>query len=207
MQKFIQDLIQILQKYVYSIDEKNLNKKISIDVKYIFIILFTLITSCVTLNKVKHDENRKKISDNDFQNFNGDYSIFPKGELFRTLDLALLNDSPYTYDNKLDSNITLNLYGISLTKIKATLIVNNKIIKTKLLNGKIKDDYFHVQKSYKVKFWFIFNGLTIQKTRIGILNNNNLSVDTSTEGAGFLFFLPFGGSGGDIYGLEYAKIE
>lgn len=45
------------------------------------------------------------------------------------------------------------------------------------------------------------------RTRIGLLNNNNLTVDSARDGIGFLIFIPAFGSGGDLYGLEYEKVE
>ncbi len=156
------------------------------------------LTSCAPLKKITPAENRRSISENNFQVLNGDYRATNNSG--RTLAEALFKGTI-----KSDSSTTINLQCLDKGRIKITLRHQGKILNETTIKGKIKNDYFIVKPLYELRFWFIINGVSVTKTRIGSLNNTNLTVDTATDGIGLLIVIPAFNSGGAIYGLEYER--
>jgi hypothetical protein len=163
-----------------------------------FLLLLLLsLTSCASLDRVAPNENRKILSDKNFEILNGDYKAD-----------ANLAGAFFSKIHKVDTTAVMNLQFIDKGSVKVTLLKQDTILDERIVKGKIRQDYFKARLSYDFSFWFIIiNGLGITRTRIGLLNNTNLTVDTVRDGMGLLVVIPVFSSGGALYGLEYERLE
>ncbi len=174
----------------------------------IIVVISGLVSSCATLKKSNQIDYSLQNLDNKYKELEGDYRVYSTDTTYRTLEFSLFYKGQYNYNNFPDSNVRINLKVIDKRRLKVTLYDGNEILNQKIRRGKIKDSYFQINRSIRIyPFWIILNGLGIHKTRVGLLTNGNLLVDTANDGIALLVIFPFFGKGDQHYGLEFEKIN
>lgn len=111
---------------------------------FLFLVLL-ILTSCASLEKVTPNENRKTISEKNFEMFNGDYKAINNSG-------SSLADSFFEKIHKRDSNAVMNLKFIDKSSVKVTLLSQDTIVDERIVKGKIRDDYFKARLSYRFRF-------------------------------------------------------
>ncbi len=178
---------------------------------YILFSFILLFSSCRELSIPSSYEGKQYLTEKNLKSINGTYKDFPN-DRSTSLDFALLFKKVKFHSANLpDSNTSVKLEIIDKRHLKITVLQDGNIIKTKTKRGRILEGYFYLNQSAFFRFWFILNVVGFQQTRIGLLNNNNITLDTYQIGnGGFLVIIPipFGG-GPDIEtdDLEYPRIE
>ncbi len=172
----------------------------------IIFLLFFLTCSCATLDIPKTYKNLQVIGEDNIKMMNGNYNVISKDNSYRTLEFVLFKTKEkYPLASLRDSTYMLNLDFINNKRLKVTLLQGNEILKTKIRKGKIQGGYFVLNKSFYGTFWLIINSFGEQTSRIGLLKNNNITVDTFNGGAVFIVIIPFGGSDSELYNLEFER--
>ncbi len=85
------------------------------------------------------------------------------------------------------------------------LLAISAAIKTRIIKGKIKDDYFVFTRRNVSPFWFIINGFGKKTARLGVLNNGDLIVDSRHVIVATIIILPFTGGREQQYDLIFTK--
>ena len=174
------------------------------------ILLITLvgISSCTGLKKLPSNNTRINLTDKNLSAFNGKYEVMTIDSSYRTLDYALLVKSPYDYKNIPSKEDYISMEVISKKKIRVSSFENDQLIHSKILKGKLKNNHFVFRTRFVVPFFFLaINGLSFQKTRIGLLENGNLTMDTAGGGVALLGVFPMGGGDSKHYKHIFRKIK
>jgi hypothetical protein len=162
--------------------------------------------SCTLLDKVPRDRVSTIDRAEHLANLNGDYRIFSTDTSHVTLNWAMLRNSRFDFYNRPDSNDWVRLTFIDPRRLEIRFFVDGKLAKRDIQKGKFVDRHFELKPIVKVPVCLIvFNILGIQKTRIGLSQDNNLIVDTSGGGFLLLGLFPLLSGGDANYGLAYAR--
>jgi hypothetical protein len=177
-----------------------------IKVSQIIILLFVLLTSCVSSkNFYLHYSNISHLG-NSLSKLNGSYFNYPQ-ELDindvmyyqRNTSLDKLIFAPfhfYKWDEKRNFEGAVIIEVLSKNRIKVSYINlnNNERIKSKILNGKFINNYFEVNTRRKIiGFPFTYFTLDIEKLRIGLSVEGDLLIACKRYHFGSLFII-FGDS-------------
>ncbi len=165
----------------------------------IIIITSLFLASCITTLKPPTPNNdRQPLSEATISKLNGDYDVQSKKSYNITLDFAL------TFDK--DPNLTkVTIETIDGKHIRAKLYNRDSLIISRIIKGKIKDDYFVFTRRNVSPFWFIINGFGKKTARLGVLNNGDLIADSRHVIVGTIIILPFTGGREQVYDLIFTK--
>ncbi|OJJ20538.1 hypothetical protein BKI52_18970 [marine bacterium AO1-C] len=100
----------------------------------------------------------------------------------------------YKIKPKSKNKYTFKVQQISAKRLLITFFENNKVLKKYNCKAKVKADGFVYLKNKNFNFLalaFLFGGYSIKKTRLFINTNQQLIVETTLKGIGFVFFTPF----------------
>lgn len=181
------------------VDKSRMKKGIGI-----LLTLSILLTSCLNLRPISSNEKRiqtitTKQLDGVFQNIAIDSS-------FRSLEWVFMQSDDLTRSDF--AELKIELKSIDENQLEVKSIGDNKIIKTKIINGEFKNGYFVLKR--RMKFdpkYILLNGYVESKTRIGLLNNGNLTVDTENGACALLVVIPVFCTDTEHYGLEFYKVN
>jgi hypothetical protein len=176
-------------------------------IKYLKLIpLIFLLYSCKILDQPKSTKDLQEINENNLKLMNGSYNVFSTDSTYRTLDDILFKmKGIYNFANLPDSTVKINLEFIDSERLKVSLLKGDEILKMKIRKGRIQDGYFTLNRTLYGTFWFIINALGEQTSRIGLLKNNNITVDTYNGGVSFIVVLPIGGADSELYNIEFER--
>ncbi|WP_338770040.1 hypothetical protein WAF17_11125 [Bernardetia sp. ABR2-2B] len=178
----------------------------------ILLFLILAFTSCATFKKNSLNENRISLSENDLKKFEGTFKIVSKDSSERNLDASLLKYYSFRilslkkrvfeeYDCK------INLSFLDKNHLRVELINDTTIIELRVLKFKVKESYIVLKKTNEFRFFILMNGIHTINTRIALLENENLTIDSISSYLGFLLILPLGDHKREYYGLEFERIE
>ena len=92
-------------------------------------------------------------------------------------------------------------------RIKVTLLSNGQIEKEKILKGKLSQNTFEFNRRSFLVPLVLMNYYEDRKTRIAILQNGNLCLDTYTQALGNFFIFPWTGGVYSAEDLEFESVE
>jgi len=181
--------------------------------KILILLLISIVTSCATLDKNVINEHSVSLTPENLSQLNGIYkrkSIddtlnirgYDNSNLFRCF---FLKPDRYGWTDSLQNDF-VKIDVINKNRIKISLIKNGIIEKSKTLKGKIVENTFEFKKRFSLIPLVFLNFSETRKTRVEIMQNGNLLVDTFYEAiANFLIF-PWGMN---YYGydLEFKKVK
>ena len=123
-----------------------------------------------------------------------------------TLEHIFTYSSKFHYRNLPGKNDFIQLTVIDGKHIKASLLANNEVVKTKIIKGRITNNYFEFHTSH-FKFRFIINVYEQQSGRLALSNEGDLYVDVNRGGGAFLVFMPIPLSfaSDDGYNLKFKR--
>lgn len=178
--------------------------------KYVIVLLLNSIFffSCVSLKSISHNPKRIILSNSNSEILNGKYLIIGLGEYTGYLNSYLLTNRNPFQKTFPDSNDFVQLKLIDKNKMKISVFQNGKKIQEEIVKGKIEENYFQFKPRFNIHlFTLILNAYNTNDTRISILKNGNLTLDSEQTSCGFLLIMPLVGSEGKKYNLEFQRIE
>jgi hypothetical protein len=103
---------------------------------------------------------------------------------------------------------TVKIVPLKPNRLEYSYFINDSLVTSKILRGKIKDGYFMQRTKFGIEFTFgpLLWGPGTQKFAYGITNENNLIYWESHGGIAVFIVLPFFAGGGDSK-HEYKRIE
>ncbi|MCL2328242.1 MAG: hypothetical protein FWC39_06980 [Bacteroidetes bacterium] len=174
----------------------------------IYLLGFVLFYNCATHTKLINTEP-KNISTFSVENFNGNYCNKNKERV---------SDSAYSslWDNLCENRIFgkrkvsyTDLSVVSLkfesNKLIVNLIENENIVATKILKGKVKDNYVSIRKIRRfipIPFFLWYNS---NKIILGNLDNGDLVLKDKYNSFGWFLFFADGSDG--IFSAGYEKLN
>jgi hypothetical protein len=181
----------------------------------LFLISFCAIcfSSCtlfrpLPLEPIHNDKSVQRIGKSDLSRFNGDYEILSGDSSSFTLDYTFTCKSLFNLKKLPGEKDYINLSALNEKHIKATLFVNDKIVKSKIVKGHMDNNYFKFHTThFSLKYIFIL--YRQQTNRLALSNEEDLFLDTNSGGIGFLLIMPIplSGSSADTYNLKFKKIK
>jgi len=173
--------------------------------KALLLIPSLFLASCITtLKPTTPNDSRLPINKTSITKLNGDYNTRSKNNSVISLDWALTFNKDISVRSQIiPSKVTIA--AIDERHIKVMLYNGDSLIKTRVIKGKIKDDYFTFKQRSISPFWFIINGFGKNKTRLGLLNTGDLIVDSRSVIVATLIILPFSGGRKEEYNMIFNK--
>ncbi len=196
--------------------------------KNIILLFFILaFSSCATFKENSLNENRVFLSENNLKKFEGTFKIVSKDTSERTLDKSLVNHYSFkkrdntensldSYKLKVDRKLNeesenrwkINLKMIDKNHVKMELYEDTAIIESRVLKFKIIEDYLFIKKATKFNtLLLLLNGNHTLNTRVGLLENENITLDSVSTYLAFLVIMPLGDHKREYYGLEFERID
>ncbi len=167
------------------------------------IILTIFFFSCSTLKYINPNDNRSTLMQTSLSSLNGDYEILSVDTSRTTLDFALTFKKYRRFDIK--SNYKVSLKAIDNQHIETSIFKNDTLLKTKVLKGKIENNYFCFNIKKLSPFYFIFNVFGNKKTRIGKLESGDLLVDCRHFQVATLVIIPLTGGRDEEYDMVFRR--
>ncbi|WP_166962268.1 hypothetical protein [Yeosuana marina] len=133
-------------------------------------------------------EGFKILSENKLNQLKGSYSRLPISG--RDSDTSDLFWNFYLRGHDKGDNDFVTLDVIDQRRIKVSLIHNDSIVNSKILKGRLKNNRFVFNRRTVIYPFLLANVYKDSKVRIGLLNNNNLSVDCKMTSFSTWLILP-----------------
>ena len=184
-------------------------------------LLISLLSSCKTTSQdYLYSEPEKSVIMQNLSNLNGSYYNYPLGiningdisdfDMSQNPSLnQLLLESPFgknewgfrpPYEGVIDISV------LSDDKIKINYSKDGELLKSKILKGVFKDNYYSFNYIRKIMgFPLIFFSYKEQKVDLALLPNGDLKVYLSFHSFGGVFVLM--GSGSDKYELTFKRMN
>ncbi len=187
---------------------KELNGGGRFPVHLVFFIITILVSSCNTIKPIVQNDSLQTLTENDLSKFNGDYGIFSTELSSTTSEFALTYGRKFDLQSLPKTNDRINLASMDHKHLKVSVYKNDKLVKTKIIRGYLAQNYFQYKLthlSFLHPFYFIINGYSTQRNRIGLLKNGDLTLDTETGGVLLLVVMPTFGSGDAHYNIVFKR--
>ncbi len=174
--------------------------------RYLYFLLLLFLGSCAPFNHAPGHSELNSLTEENLSSLNGEYSIFSTDTTYRTLEYSLMMTSNFNMLKHPEEGDYIGIKYLGDNTIEANLFVGDSLAQTEKLKGRIKNGYFYLKPMRSVSpFYLLLNGYTSQRTRIGLLENNNLILDNYSGGCAFLVIFPIMCADGGAYNAEYAK--
>lgn len=178
------------------------------------VLMVGLLASCSTLADPTPDNGRIALNTENVSALNG---IYQRGSLRDTLKTAhhcpdnlfhslFLMPGRYIWHDTLSEDV-VKMEVLDAKRIKVTLLSNGKIEKEKILKGKLSGNTFQFNRRSFLIPLVVMNYYEDRITRIAVLQNGNLSLDTHTQALGNFFIIPWTGGSYSGQDLEFKKIN
>lgn len=182
--------------------------------KAVLLLLTGLLCSCSTLKEPVLNDQRIEMTSENLAAMNGIYRRsavsdtisdrhYCPNNLFHSL---FLYPGRYLWDTKNEGDL-VELEVIDAKKIKVTLWVDGKIDKEKILKGKIASNTFEFNRRSLLVPLLFMNYYEDRKTRISVLQNGNLSMDTATGAVGNFLIIPWASGHYSAENSEFEKVR
>jgi hypothetical protein len=178
-----------------------------------FVLCLCFFTSCtltkpLPLKPFGSTDSIQKIEKTGLSKLNGNYAILSvDSETLCSLDETFFY-LYLPYEKKLVTSNYVAIKAIDDNHISVTLFVDSKMIKTKIVKGRLVNNYFEFHTT-QLKFRFIINAYSQQSSRLALWKDGSLYLDNNHGVIGFFVILPIplSGSSIDIYHLKFARRE
>ncbi|WP_188406466.1 hypothetical protein [Psychroflexus salis] len=105
-----------------------------------------------------------------------------------------------------------DIYFIQLSiidekEISAKLFKGEILLESKKLKGRIRNNYFRIRTDFKFYIeYIILNRYTTDYTRIGLLQNKNITVDSMGGTCGLILFFPVFCDGNETNNNQFERL-
>ncbi|AXP81618.1 hypothetical protein CJ739_2545 [Mariniflexile rhizosphaerae] len=175
---------------------------------YIYKLLFLIIilfSSCISTKKLIRNSTTE-ISEFDKNNLDGIYSNINKQAENNSLWFILTKTITQKFNQTSIENYNVKITLSNDKTLNIKLVKQDSILEEYNLPGKIKNQYFSVDKDLKlIPFYPIYYIRNEQKTIVGNDKDGNLVLVNGFESEGAILFLGNGNNG--IYEYKFEKIK
>ncbi len=170
--------------------------------KCLIILVCGLLYSCVSTRKVQNQS--LEVAKFDTAKFNGNYANYAGTGYNKGLFEKLCTEVPFS--NATGDSILINFNFENKNTLVITTVNNGKIMQTKKLKGRIKNNYFSVRrKLFLIPFPFIVYSHDETKILLGNDKNGNLILKLGHHSVFWVFIMAAGESYVSQY--QYKKIN
>ena len=183
-------------------------------IQHVFVFLCSVFfSSCTLLSPLSLKPPEKNAAEQrseivSLSQFNGEYLMFPDGISpgNYSLDDLFTYKSVFSSDKLPEPNDYIRLQAIDERRLKATLFVNDRIVKSRIIKGRRSGSFFEFHRSH-MAFKFISTIYSKQTGRLTLTKEQNLCMDINSGGIAFFLFvpIPLSGSAHDTYSLMYLR--
>lgn len=172
------------------------------------IIFAILISSCASFTNPNSYIAESIENVDELQQLNGKFAVFQEDCNERNLASMLHFDTEVICIEEQKDRYFIELSVIDKKEVLAKLFKGDFLLEEKNLKGRIKDNYFRKRTDFYFNIaYVILNIYTEDDTRIGILQNKNLSVDTTGGTCGLFIVFPIFCAGGDSNNNEFERLH
>jgi hypothetical protein len=175
--------------------------------KQLYIFIIVALTGCTSVKKAQSNFDVAKIKSNDLSLFDGIYQN--KCEKCEAEIYSLWSTIDYKSE-KLDdwTDLFVKIDVDNNLRLKAELIRDKKIIDTRILEGKIADNYFQLKRQWKTDFKFIILwSLGDSSVKLAINEEKELVVLRESGGIALLVAFPVFGADSPLIETKYKRAE
>lgn len=171
-----------------------------------FLAAACVFNACAGLKPPAGTDKLVTLGPSTLHQLNGSYEVMPTPPSWPSLEWSLLLTDHLDLRSKPDTRI--EIHWLDKRHMEVKLFGGEKLIASKIRKGRLKGRYFQLKPVKKISFfWLVLNGYVSMHTRVGLLENGNLSLDTTWGGCALLVFFPIGCGGPEHdYGLEFQRI-
>jgi len=163
------------------------------------LIIFTCLinTSCASFRENSANKNLIELSTENISLINGVYlnntdkKVLPSDYFWGANYKMKEYESVYKLVYEKNYPYYIKLKALNDRQIEITIIVDDKILKSYTINGKLKNGYFEQNRKMYIIPALIINVYHSSKFRIGLLNNGNLVTDYRKIEFGIVLTPPF----------------
>lgn len=171
---------------------------------YMIITIGTI--SCASIDPLKSMDGRIPLSKHNLEQLEGEYFI-------HITDTNKVEAKDIIYFNALFEQSTTSDERIKIEKLnnhnlKATLFSGDSIVDSSIIRGRLKDNQFLAVTEHKTNsFLVLFQSFTASRSRLGVMENRNLVIDSRNWGCATFLVMPIACSEGFpiSYTFERAK--
>jgi len=134
----------------------------------------------------------KPLNSSNISILDGDYKCTVDTITYFTLADNLISNYQFRYSKfEHRDSVVCNIKLIDPKNLRVRIIRNGLLEYEKVLKGKIHDNYFYIDnQTYKERYFgFILKVIEKRKSRIGVLQNDNLIFDNRTLYTSSMFFI------------------
>ncbi|MEP0211596.1 MAG: hypothetical protein ABJD66_00155 [Cellulophaga sp.] len=176
-----------------------------------YFCFFLVMCSCATLKNTPTAANRVELTADNLHLINSTYqnniknttyaSEFFWGSFFSKKE----SDAVFGNESKEKPPFFITLKAVNKKRINATVTVNDSVLKTIKIRGRIKNGYFEQNRKMYIIPIAIINVAYSSKFRIGLMSNSNVTTDFQKIETGTVYFFhPFNNNIAS-YNLEHKK--
>lgn len=177
-------------------------------------LLAGLLASCATLDEPSRDNGRTALQAENISALNGYYRRASLPDTLKTnhhcpnnlFHSLFLMPGRYLWHDTLSEDL-VKMEVLDAKRIKVTLLSNGQIEKEKILKGRLSENTFEFNRRSFLVPLLLMNYYEDRKTRIALLQNGNLCLDTYTQALGSFFIFPWAGGAYSAQDLEFEKVE
>lgn len=167
----------------------------------VILILSVLFMGCSTFKKPVNDSNSVALTSENLNQLNGSYKRYSIENLDEIKSDSIQNsyetkDDLFSllflfYKNEEGQYDTVKLDVINSHLIQVSLLRNYTPTKSKKMRGRIRENTFEFNRRNVILPLVLFNVYGDQKTRLFILPNGNIKVDTKRTYYSVMMYFPF----------------
>lgn len=177
--------------------------------KALLLVFFAPIISCSVLKPVPENNQRVNLDGSNLSILNGTYNESPitgtKSNV-NSLYWSFFLKGKVNYDDHYRGEEFIRFQVVKPNKIRVSLMREGSAIESKILKGKVNRNTFEFKRRLKIYPLIFANVYKDSKTRVSLLPNGNLSVDSKTMVYGtVMIFIPIFDVEQD-YNQEYRKL-
>ena len=174
---------------------------------FLLIVFAKLLTSCASFTNPNSYLAESIANVVELQQLNGKFAVFQEDCHEKNLVKALHFDTEIECIEEQKDSYFVELSVIDKNEILAKLFKGDFLLEEKKLKGNIKNNYFRKRTDFNFYIdYVILNSYTTDDTRIGLLQNNNLIVDTKGGACGLFVLFPIFCAGGDSNNNEFERL-
>ncbi|MCC6369893.1 MAG: hypothetical protein IT236_02685 [Bacteroidia bacterium] len=167
--------------------------------------LCLLIVSCTTLKKAEPLKNQIILTKENVSKIDGVYEVVLKNNTAPvSLDLALTFKKYWWLDFERKYNYSVQIKTIDSCHLQTTVFCSNTVIDQKVIKFKIDEGNLLIKRT-KFSFYFILNLFGSMKTRLTLLQSNNLVIDHDNFQMVTLVIIPLKGDRAQCERLEFRR--
>jgi len=161
--------------------------------------------SCTTLKKVEQVNDYIPLNKDNISKIDGSYDIIANDTSSVSLDLALTFKKYWWRDFDRMHDYMLQIKTIDSCHFQASIFRADELLDNKTIKFKIQDGKLLISKTKLSPFYFIVNFFGDMKTRVTLMQSDNLLIDHDNFQMATLIIIPLTGDRANCKRLEFRR--